>query len=654
MTEQMIKLDSLIRTLEKQLAARPKDGVLQAQLDAAQAEYDQISSALGGDRAPVVGEPVPPSQPVSPGGVIAPPAPPGCTEATQTFTNSTPVAIIDNMVVTSTISVAGVGPYLWDLNLQTFITHTFAADLDITITSPSGKVVTLTTDNGGANDNVFNGTVWDDDADPDTQVPYTNNQNLVAEHTYSNLTVVPTLVPEEALGAFVGDDPNGTWTLRVSDDAGGDIGSLNSWSLEITTLAAAPTTATASFTNSTPVAIVDNMVVTSTINVAGAGTSISDVNLTTFITHTFAADLDITITSPAGTVVTLTTDNGGANDNVFNGTVWDDDADPNTQVPYTSNPFIPYEHTYTNLVTATPLLPEEALAAFTGENPNGTWTLSVSDDATGDTGTLNSWSLNIVTSLCGAACTITCPANITVSNDPNQCGAVVNYPAPTPNGTCGTINCSPASGSFFPVGTTTVTCTSSAGPTCTFTVTVNDTQPPTITCPANVTAVTDQNACPAPACQTVNFPAPVATDNCPGVVVVCTPPAGGCFPTGTTTVTCTATDASGNTATCSFTITTFDVALQDDSDPSIILLWNSLTGAYRFCCNGITFTGVGKSTIQGCVFTLQHNPADRRVLGRVDKAVHAGTASIQFPAGTTRCTITDRNTLDDTLLPACQ
>jgi hypothetical protein len=192
------------------------------------------------------------------------------------------------------------------------------------------------------------------------------------------------------------------------------------------------------------------------------------------------------------------------------------------------------------------------------------------------------------------------------------------------------------------------------GSTCTFTVTVQDTQPPTITCPPNQTAVTGQNACPPPPCQTVTFPPPVASDNCPGVTVVCNPPAGSCFPVGVTTVTCTATDASGNTATCSFTITTFDTALQDDSDPSIILLWNSLTGAYRFCCNGITFTGIGKSTIQGCVFTLQHNPADRRVLGRVDKAVHAGTASLQFPPGTTRCTITDRNTLNDTLLPACQ
>jgi len=183
---------------------------------------------------------------------------------------------------------------------------------------------------------------------------------------------------------------------------------------------------------------------------------------------------------------------------------------------------------------------------------------------------------------------------------------------------------------------------------------VNDTQPPTITCPANLTAVTNQNACQIAACLVVTFPPPTASDNCPGVVVACNPPSGSCFPIGVTTVVCTATDTAGNTATCSFTVTTFDVALQDDSDPSIILLWNSITGQYRFCCKGTTFSGVGKATIQGCVFTLQHNPVDRRVLGRVDKAVHAGNASIQSPAGTIRCTITDRNTLNDTLLPACQ
>jgi len=77
-------------------------------------------------------------------------------------------------------------------------------------------------------------------------------------------------------------------------------------------------------------------------------------------------------------------------------------------------------------------------------------------------------------------CTLTCPTDIVVANDPDQCSAVVNYTTPTGAG-CGTITCDHPSGSVFPVGNTLVTCTSSVGPTCSFTVTVNDTQGPSIT-----------------------------------------------------------------------------------------------------------------------------------------------------------------------------
>ena len=251
--------------------------------------------------------------------------------------------------------------------------------------------------------------------------------------------------------------------------------------------------------------------------------------------------------------------------------------------------------------------------------------------------------------------TITCPPNQNVPAASGQCQAVVNYPTPTISDNCSApvfLGCTPPSGSTFQVGTTPVTCTANDAANnigaCQFQVIVVDNQPPSITCPANVTSLTDQIACPNPACQVVSYPAPVVSDNCPGVTAVCNPPAGSCFPTGVTTVTCTASDTSGNTATCSFTVTVFDVALQDDGNPGTILLWNSITGAYRFCCGGITFTGIGKATIKGCVHTLEHNPADRRVLGRVDKAVHAGSGSIQAPAGTTRCTIVDRNTADNT------
>lgn len=161
-------------------------------------------------------------------------------------------------------------------------------------------------------------------------------------------------------------------------------------------------------------------------------------------------------------------------------------------------------------------------------------------------------------------CFLTCPANITVSNAANQCGAVVNYPAPTSTGTCGPITSSPASGSFFPVGLTTVTATASGGGMCTFTVRVNDVQPPTITCPANITVGNSPGQCGA----TVTF-APTASDNCPGVTVSSSPASGSFFPRGTTTVTSTATDASGNTATCTFTVTVNDTENPTFSSPGL-------------------------------------------------------------------------------------
>ena len=66
-------------------------------------------------------------------------------------------------------------------------------------------------------------------------MPYLTNNGLAGDHAYVNLVLAAPLAPEEALGAFNGEVANGTWTLRVSDDLAGDAGSLDSWSLEITT-----------------------------------------------------------------------------------------------------------------------------------------------------------------------------------------------------------------------------------------------------------------------------------------------------------------------------------------------------------------------------------------------------------------------------------
>ncbi|PGZ75634.1 HYR domain-containing protein [Bacillus sp. AFS029637] len=173
---------------------------------------------------------------------------------------------------------------------------------------------------------------------------------------------------------------------------------------------------------------------------------------------------------------------------------------------------------------------------------------------------------------------ISCPGNITQDNDPGVCGAIVNYPPPTVSTSCPgvTFSCSPASGSLFPVGETTVTCTATdiCGGTgeCSFTVTVNDTEPPKIQCPNNITKANDPGECGA----IVTFQ-PTVTDNCPGVTFSCSPASGSFFSVGTTPVTCTATDASGNTATCSFTVTV------NDTEPPIINCPANITVAIAPC-----------------------------------------------------------------------
>ncbi|MBI3651274.1 MAG: HYR domain-containing protein [Acidobacteria bacterium] len=242
--------------------------------------------------------------------------------------------------------------------------------------------------------------------------------------------------------------------------------------------------------------------------------------------------------------------------------------------------------------------------------------------------------------------TLTCPANQTRLTDANQCAAVVTYATPAVNDNCtgASVSCSPSSGSSFPKGTTTVNCTATdaSGNTasCAFTVTVNDAQAPIIVCPANVVATTPIGSA---TCTVVNFTTPVASDNCPGVTVLCSPASGSCFPIGTTAVSCTATDASGNRASCAFTVKVYDICLQDDSNATTVMLINSLTGEYRFCCNGQTLTGSGTVTKKGNVVTVEHNTATRRVYGKVDKSANSGTGWVQQPVGVNWCSITDRD-----------
>jgi hypothetical protein len=207
------------------------------------------------------------------------------------------------------------------------------------------------------------------------------------------------------------------------------------------------------------------------------------------------------------------------------------------------------------------------------------------------------------------------------ANTAGQCGAFVTWgagqatasgiPAPT-------VTYSPPSGSFFPVGTTTVTATATniAGTdVCTFTVTVVDGEKPVITPIQSIAQGTDPNACSAVVTFNVN-----ATDNCPGgLIVVATPPSGSTFSTGTTTVNVTATDASGNSSTTSFTVT-----VNDNQAPSIATPASIVTNTDQGAC----------SAVVSYVVTATDN-----CLGDVN-ITSSPASGFAFPKGTTTVNIT--------------
>ncbi len=207
---------------------------------------------------------------------------------------------------------------------------------------------------------------------------------------------------------------------------------------------------------------------------------------------------------------------------------------------------------------ANPVVTEISDVTIPGSCPGSyvrtkTW---VANDCSGhQSGTVS----QTITAVDTTAPAITSPAAITVVNDPGVCGARVIYDVPVGSDNCSAVNTVQTAGlpsrAIFPVGQTVntfvVTDCSGLTATCSFTVTVNDTQKPTIVCPANKLVVSDSGSCNATA---VVLGTPAITDNCPGAIIT-NNHASTTYPVGVTTVVWTVTDASGNTATCNQTVT---------------------------------------------------------------------------------------------------
>ena len=157
--------------------------------------------------------------------------------------------------------------------------------------------------------------------------------------------------------------------------------------------------------------------------------------------------------------------------------------------------------------------------------------------------------------------TITCPADICEECSGNGAPSAVYTvsASDTEQGDLSSqVTCSTSSGSSFPLGTTTVTCSvtdcNGGSASCSFTVKVQDTTPPVIQCPAP-----GSSSCPV--AQTFSA---TSTDVCyssSSLTLTCTPST---YPAndfdGVTHGSCSAKDASGNLATCSFSYAVVDIS----------------------------------------------------------------------------------------------
>jgi len=257
-----------------------------------------------------------------------------------------------------------------------------------------------------------------------------------------------------------------------------------------------------------------------------------------------------------------------------------------------------------------------------GTTPDTEIELTVTGSSvTSDPNPKNNETSSIAVVVPGAACSVGDAPDITVNNDISggqaQGGAVVTYTTPTQTGACGSsqVTCSIPSGSFFPVGVTSVVCSSDESSNVSrFNVTVNDTSAPSITCPANITV---EESSPGSGSAVVNLPAPNVVDNDPNVKVSYSPASGSTFTIADSphTVTVTATDFGGQTASCTFTVTVV-ASICQLSCPGNIVVSESPEGSGSAVVNFAT-------------------PGEAGTCGTVTYDVPSGSS---FPLGTTTVT----------------
>ena len=273
-----------------------------------------------------------------------------------------------------------------------------------------------------------------------------------------------------------------------------------------------------------------------TTNVSCSAFSADDQPSASFVSFNVTVrDSDLGITGVPASITTAATGAGGATVTYANPTATDEEAATASCSPASGSTFPVGTTTVTCAASSDDDKPNTVSASFT---------VTVTDTDLALTGM---------------------PANIAQAAT-SGAGAVVNYVAPTAvDEEAATASCSPSSGSTFPVGTTTVSCTASSDDdtpntvNASFTITVTDTDLALTGVPANVTTAATSGAGAV-----VNYVAPIAVDE-EAATASCSPASGSTFPVGTTTVNCSASSADDtpNSVSASFSVAVTPLLAQD-------------------------------------------------------------------------------------------
>ncbi len=217
---------------------------------------------------------------------------------------------------------------LTDLSVHVDITHSYIGDLVVSLISPAGTAVVLHNRSGNTADDIR----------------FTYNRDNTA-----------------GLSTLDDESITGQWSLHIADMEGADVGRLNRWTLDIDYASQNQMT---DGDSSPDQAIPDDDTtgISDTITIGESGT-LTEINISVDITHTYIGDLLVELAAPGGELVVLHNRSG----------------------EFRNDLKLIYDR---SLVASLDLL--------TGVDINGDWTLRIRDLEGADTGTLNSWGITLL------------------------------------------------------------------------------------------------------------------------------------------------------------------------------------------------------------------------------------------------------------------